>query len=84
MDQEWHELGQRFLRRVIRTLDVITILSLDSVILAFGYVLIRAAAALSGTGSRFFEAAREVSAGLFLLLYLVWIFFDLRDFLKGG
>jgi hypothetical protein len=60
MDQEWHELGQRSLRRVIRTLDVITILSLDSVILAFGYVLIRAAAALSGSGSRFFEAAREV------------------------
>jgi hypothetical protein len=80
---QWHELWQRIQRRVIRAADVLSIIALDAVILLFAYFLVRLVEALAGSGNRFFDAARAVSAPVFLVLYLVWVIGDVWDFLKG-
>lgn len=82
MRPEWQQLVLRLERRLVRTIDVISILAMDAVLLGFGYLVIRGAEALSGSGNKFFDAARVVSAGLFLLLYLVMVAYDFWDFLK--
>lgn len=82
MRSEWRQFLARVEKRLIRMLDVITILVCDSVIMAGGYGLIRIAEALSGSGNEFFNAARHISAGVFLLLYLVWLYIDLTEFWK--
>jgi len=83
MESPWKTLRDRLRRRFIRTIDVISILGLDAVVLAVGYAVIRVAEALSGSANKFFEAARVVSGGLFLLLYLVLVFFDILEFFRG-
>lgn len=82
MHQDWKEFGDRLRRTAIRTLDVIKILLFDAVVLAVGYVVTRVAAGLSGSGSRLFEFAREVSGGVFLLLYLAWVIHDMIEFFR--
>lgn len=78
--------GQKFLsglrQRFFLALEVLSILIFDSVILGFGYLLFRYAAVLVGSRSILFDVAKEISAALFLLLYLAWVAFDFRDFLK--
>ncbi len=68
----WRDFVHRLELRFIRLLDVVNILVFDGVILGCGYAIIRLAEGMQRTGNRFFDAARSVSAGVFLLLYLVW------------
>jgi hypothetical protein len=82
MRPEWQQLGLRLEKRLVRTIDVISILLLDAVLLALGYAVIRSAEALSGSGNRYFEVARTMSGMLFLLLYLVMVIYDFKEFVK--
>jgi len=79
---EWRELWGRIQRRMIRAGDVLSILALDAAILAFAYLIVRLVGALAGSGNRVYDAARTVSAGVFLVLYLVWVAGDVWDFLR--
>jgi hypothetical protein len=83
MRPEWQDLFSRLERRLVRTIDVVSILVFDSVIIVGGYGLIRGLEALSGSSNPFFDAARHVSAAVFLLLYLTWVSQDLIGFWRG-
>jgi hypothetical protein len=78
----WRNLGWRVQARFITAIDVLSILLLDGVILAGGYGVIRLTEYLSDSASTFFEAARQLSAGLFLLLYAVTVCFHVVRFIK--
>jgi hypothetical protein len=78
---EWRGLWERIQRRVIRAADVLSIMALDAVILIFAYIVVRLVGDLAGSGNRFYDAARIVSAAVFLVLYLVWVAVDLWEFL---
>jgi hypothetical protein len=80
MGHEFRSLAGRLGRRFIRVLDVISILVFDSAILGVGYALIRLLAHFANSGSRSFDAARKFSEGLFLVMYLAWVAFDLWDY----
>ena len=67
MRAEWKELWERVQRRLIRTLDVLSILALDAALLVFAYLVVRIVEALAGSGNRFYDAARQVSAAVFLV-----------------
>jgi hypothetical protein len=76
-------LGGRLRKRIIRVLDVVSILVLDSAMIGVGYGLERLLGHLDRSGSKSFEAARKFSEGLFLLMYLAWVVFDLWDYFEG-
>jgi hypothetical protein len=63
-------------------LDVVNIMVSDAVILVMGYLVIRGAESLPGSNSKVFAAAKEISQGVFLVLYLAWVIFDLWDFFR--
>jgi hypothetical protein len=84
LDQDWLNFLNRLKRRLIRVLDVLSVMVFDGVILGIGYALVRVAETLTGSGSGFFEAARKISSGVFLLLYVTWVGFDIWDFLKDS
>ncbi len=81
-NDSWRDLGQRLRRRLIRTLDVASILLLDSVVLIFGHLLIWVSDATTSSQNKFFVLAKEISHGTFILLYLAWIVWDLWEFLR--
>ena len=83
MHKEWSEFADRLRHRTIRVLTVVSILLFDAAILGVGYVVIRLASLLSSSGNQFFEFAREASAAVFLLLYLVWVIYDLYDWMRN-
>src|SRR6267154_2159853 len=68
--------------RVVRLLEPISILVFDALFAGIGYLIIHQTELLPESHSKFFEAAREVSSVVFLLLYLTWIVFDLSDLLR--
>jgi hypothetical protein len=73
MRQRWNDFFDRLETRLIRVLDVLSILLFDATIIGFGYFIIHMTELLSESHSKFFDAAREVSSGVFLLLYLMWV-----------
>jgi hypothetical protein len=77
---EFDALLERVKQRLIRVLDVVSILVLDFVMIGLGYLLVRIAGHFANSGSRTFDAARKFSEGLFLLMYLAWVWFDLWDY----
>lgn len=87
---EWHALLERVQRRVITALDLISILICDAVILGAGFGVISVTehfrapdqGAWSARVLAFFEVARDLSAGLFLLLYVVVVGFHVWRFFK--
>jgi hypothetical protein len=79
---EWRRLWQRVQRRAIRALDVLSILALDAILLVFSYLVVRIVEALTGSGNRFYDAARAVSGVVLLVLYLAWVGNDLWEFLR--
>lgn len=82
MKAEWKNLWERIQRRLIRAIDVLSILALDATLLAFAYLVVRIVEALAGSGNRFYDAARQVSAAVFLVLYLAWVGSDVWEFLR--
>ncbi|RMH19494.1 MAG: hypothetical protein D6696_10445 [Acidobacteria bacterium] len=84
MGSEWRGLGGRLERRLIRAIDVVSILVVDAIILLFGYGLHWVIEKTTTTDSLLFSVARDISHGTFLLLYLVWVGWDFFDFLKGS
>jgi hypothetical protein len=79
---EWQRFAEREVRRFIRALDVVSIMSFDSVLVSVGYGFIKLASHFGGSGSQAFEVARKVSEAAFLLIYVAWVIFDLYDFLQ--
>jgi hypothetical protein len=82
---DWRALWNRVQLRLITALDVVSILICDAVILGAGYVIINLTEHLDGSRwsprvLAFFETARSLSAGLFLLLYVVVVGFHLWRF----
>ena len=62
--------------------DVASILLLDAVVIGLGYGLTRVFEHFRHSESKSFEAARRVSEGLFLLVYLAWVVFDLFEYVR--
>lgn len=81
MSTSWTLLNSRLQKRAIRALDILSILSLDGLVLVAGYLLIRGVEQLAGAKSEFFHFASQLSHALFLLLFALMVFFDVRDFL---
>lgn len=82
MSQEWRDLGVRMRHRTIRVIEVLQILVFDAVVVGFGGLVIWIADRLPGSENRFFDAAKIVSASAFLLIYIVWVGFDLKEFFE--
>jgi len=82
--EEWSHLSERLNRRLVRTVDIASILLLDSVILLFGYGLIWLVESWTDPRNSYFAVATEVSGGTFLLLYLVFVVGDLWEFLRSS
>jgi len=82
--EEWRGLAERLNQRLIRALDIASILLLDAVILLIGYGLLKLVDSLTDSGNSYFSVAVEISGGTFLLLYLVFIVRDLWDFLQSS
>jgi hypothetical protein len=82
MIEDWKGLWERLQRRLIRVVDVLSILALDAILLLFAYLVVRIVEGLASSGNRFYDAARHVSAVVFLVLYLAWVGSDVWEFLK--
>ena len=80
MANKWNDFGARLNSRIIRGLDVISILIFDAIIPIIAYLVIRVIDQLQGGENAFFAAAKAISSVVFLLLYVAWIFCDLREF----
>lgn len=80
--EDWRSFAERLNKRLIRALDIASILILDAVILLIGYGLLWLVDSLTYSGNSYFSVAVEVSGGTFLLLYLVFVVGDLWDFLR--
>lgn len=78
---EWFSLGERIKRRLIRVLDILSILFCDLIVIGIGYGVIRLARLLSGPESKFFNIARQLSEAAFLILYVIMVFIDCWEFL---
>jgi len=84
LSEQWVALWGRVQRRAIRVIDIVTILIADGLIMALGYRLVRFGTHfLSNSGSTFFDAAKEVSEGVFLLLYMAFITFDIGEYVRS-
>jgi len=84
MNSEWSGLRERLEGRLIRVLDILSIMVCDLVVIVIGYAVILAARHLSSPESRFFNTAKQISEGLFLILYVIMVAVDCWEFLKKG
>ncbi len=82
MASEWPDLGRRLKGRLIRVIDVVSILLFDLVVLLLGYLLTWIVETTTTEGDVLLDLARAISHGTFLLLYLVWVVFDLVEFFR--
>lgn len=81
MQTEWLGLRSRIERRLIRVLDISSILVCDLVVIGFGYAAVSIARHLSSPDSRFFNIAKQLSEAAFLLLYVIMVLVDCGEFL---
>jgi hypothetical protein len=80
----WADLSFRLQRRAIRVIDISTILFADGLIIGIGSWVARVAAPyFSSSGSEFFESAKKLSEGVFLLLYIAFAAFDIFEYLRA-
>ena len=80
---EWVALKNRTIHRLARVADVIQILFFDAIVILFWQVILLLTKLLSSTpGSGFFSVVRNISDGACLLVYAVWVTFDLIEFFK--
>jgi uncharacterized membrane protein YozB (DUF420 family) len=84
MNSEWSDLGRRAEARFIRVLDILSIMASDLVVIAIGYGVILIASHLSNPDSRFFNVAKNISEGVFLILYVIMVVVDCWEFFKRG
>jgi hypothetical protein len=82
MASEWTDLQGRLKRRLIRAVDVASILLFDLVFLLLGYLLTWIVEITTNEGDAILDLARNISHGTFLLLYLVWVVLDLVEFFR--
>lgn len=78
----WGNLGNRLQLRMIRVIDILSILAADFVVVIVGYGIIRLVSTLTEVHSKFFEVAKQISEGAFLLLYGILVFVDIFEFVK--
>ena len=84
MNSEWSGLRGRVEGRLIRVLDILSIMVCDLVVIIIGYGVILAARHLSSQDSLFFNTAKQISEGVFLILYVIMVAVDCWEFLKKG
>jgi hypothetical protein len=82
MSTDWTDLAERLRKRFIRVLDILSILACDLVVIAIGYGVIVIAKTLSSPDSAFFNVAKQISEGVFLILYVVMVSMDCWEFLR--
>jgi hypothetical protein len=80
MSEEFTQLKGRINRRLAHAADVLSIIIIDGSVIAVAYVIIRLAGHLSKSGSKVFDLARTVSESYLLVIYLIWVGFDLLEF----
>ena len=84
MNSEWSDLGRRVEGRFIRVLDILSIMASDLVVIAIGYGVILIASHLSSPDSQFFNVAKHISEGVFLIVYVIMVIVDCWEFFKRG
>ena len=78
----WPAFRQRSMRRIVVALDVLEIFILDSIVLGISYFVFTVVDSLSHTPpGGFWDTARNISHGFFVLFYLAWLLKDLYEFL---
>jgi hypothetical protein len=82
MSSEWEGLGHRLQRRAARTIDVLSILFFDALVLIAANGLILLLERFTSDRNDFFRAAKDLSHGSFLLLYVFWVGWDVWEFVK--
>jgi hypothetical protein len=82
MRSEWQAFAERLERRLIRSLDVASILILDAIILVLGYVILWFVNKVTSDEDAFFNVAKAISHGTLVLLYLCWAVSDVWEFLR--
>lgn len=80
MNQEFRRLSIRLNRRLAHAADVLSIFTIDGCVVAAAYAIVRLVGHFSRSGSKAFEMARAVSEAYFLIIYLIWVGFDLTEF----
>lgn len=80
MNEEFTRLAARLNRRLAHAADVLSIFVIDGCVVATAYAIIRAAGHFSKSESKVFELARTISEAYFLVIYLIWVAFDLAEF----
>ena len=81
-DKDFGALRERLKHRLIRSVDISSILILDAVILLLGYGLIKFVHLVAVDGTELFQMTEVVSEGAFLLVYVAWVAWDLLEFAK--
>lgn len=82
-ENAWASLGYRLQLRLIRIIDIFSILAADLVVVVMGYGIIRLVSVLSAVNSNFFDTAKQISEGAFLLLYSILVIVDIFEFVRG-
>ena len=82
MPTKWSPFRERIIRRIIRVLDIASILICDLVVIGIGYGVILVARKLSSPESKFFSYAKELSEAAFLALYVAMVVIDLWEFVR--
>jgi hypothetical protein len=80
MNEEFTRLGTRINRRLAHAGDVLSILLIDGLVVATAYGIVRVVSHFSKSGSSIFEIAKTVSEAYFLVIYVIWVGFDLAEF----
>ena len=80
--EDWSALRHRLERRVIRVVDIASILLADAVIVWLGFKLVKTAAAYANSGDPYFEAARKLSHAVFLIMYVAYVAVDLSEYIR--
>ncbi len=79
---DWRKLGGRVEKRLVRTLDVASILLLDAAVLALLYGVIWAVDQVTGSENKTFAYAKSVSHAIILVLYIVWAIWDVVELVR--
>jgi diacylglycerol kinase len=84
VSSEWEGLGRRLQRRLARTIDVLSILFFDAVVLVVANGLLWCVDRFTSDKSALFKAVKDVSHASLVLLYIAWVAWDVWEFVRDS